>query len=146
MQESTEYLRHEENARACGKNWAHDRDVPLVEDEDDVEDIIVMKVSEIMNIVDRKDMWVPDNYEQALTKPNIWTPAMDAEICCMEERDIWRVVPREPWMKVIDNQWVFDNKIDRDTGDLLKCQACLVVKGFTQIQGLHYYDSFAAVV
>ncbi len=85
MQESTEYLRCKENAQACGKNWAHNGDVPLVEDEDDVEDIIAMKASEIMNIVDRKDMWVPDNYEQALTKLNIWMPAMDVEIHCMEE-------------------------------------------------------------
>ncbi len=146
MQESTEYLRCKENAQACGKNWAHNGDVPLVEDEDDVEDIIAMKASEIMNIVDRKDMWVPDNYEQALTKLNIWMPAMDVEIHCMEEWDVWQVVPCKPWMKVIDNQWVFDNKIDRDTRDLLKHRAHLVIKGFTQIQGLHYYDSFAAVV
>ncbi len=118
----------------------------LVEKEDDVEDIIAMKTSEIMNIMDRQDMWVPDNFEQALTKPKIWGPAMDAKIHCMEKRDVWRVVPYEPWMKVIDNHWIFNNKVDGDTGDLLKCQACLVVKGFTQIKGLHYYDSFAAVV
>ncbi len=105
-----------------------------------------MKASEISSIIDRNDMWVPDNYEQALTKPNIWTPVMDAEIRCMEERDVWRVVPRELWMKVIDNQWVFDNKIDGYTRDLLKRRARLVVKGFTQIKGIHYYDSFAAVV
>lgn len=83
--ESTEYLKQEENAHAHGRNWAHDGDVPLVEDEDDIEDIIAMKASEISSIIDRKDMWVPDNYEQALTKPNIWTPVMDAKIRRMEE-------------------------------------------------------------
>ncbi len=46
----------------------------------------------------------------------------------MEERDVWRVVPREPWMQVIDTHWMFDKKLDRDTAELLKQRARLVVK------------------
>ncbi len=63
MVESNEYLKREENARTQGKNWANDGNVPLVEDEDDVEDIITMKASEILNIIDRHDMWVPNTYQ-----------------------------------------------------------------------------------
>ncbi len=85
IQESTEYLKCEANAQAQGKNWAHNIDMPLVEEEDNVEDIIAMKTSEIMSIVDRQDMWVPDNYEQALTKLKIWGPARGAKICHMEK-------------------------------------------------------------
>ncbi len=48
---------------------------------------------------------------------------MDAEIRRMEELDVWRVIPREPWMKVIDTLWVYDNKVDGDTGDLMKRHA-----------------------
>lgn len=81
-----------------------------------------------------------------MTKARIWKPAMDAEIRCMEERDVWRVIPKEPWMHVIDTRWTFDKKLDRDTAELIKHCARLVVKGFTQIKGLHYYDLFAAIV
>ncbi|SJL14141.1 uncharacterized protein ARMOST_17596 [Armillaria ostoyae] len=144
--ESKEYAKREEEAKRKGNNWANDNTVPLLADEDDVEDIVALKASEISNIVDRHDMWVPDDYHQAMTKAKIWRPAMDAEIRRMEERDVWRVVPREPWMQVIDTRWTFDKKLDGDTAELLKRRARLVVKGFTQIKGLHYYDSFAAVV
>ncbi len=146
INESREYAQHEETAKQQGKDWANENLVPLLPEEDDVEDIVALKASEISNIVDRHDLWVPDDYYEAMTKARIWKPAMDTEIRRMEERDVWRVVPKEPWMHVIDTRWTFDKKLDRDTAELIKRRARLVVKGFTQIKGLHYYDSFAAVV
>ncbi len=65
-------------------------------------------------------MWVPDNYNEAMTKARIWKPAMDAEIHRMEERDVWRVVPKEPWMHVINTHWTFGKKLDGNTAELLK--------------------------
>lgn len=59
---------------------------------------------------------------------------------------MWRVIPKEPWMKVIDMRWTFDKKLDSNTRDLIKCRGCLVIKCFTQIKGIHYYDSFTAFV
>ncbi len=144
--ESNSYMRREATAKRQGDDWANDNTVPLLRDEDDIDDIVALKVLKISNIIDRHDMWVPDNYHQAMSKARIWKPAMDAEIHRMEERDIWRVVPKEPWMQVIDTRWTFDKKLDGDTVELLKRRARLVVKGFTQVKGLHYYNLFAAVV
>ncbi len=120
LTESKEYAQREELAKRQGKDWANNNAVPLLAEEDNVEDIVALKASEISNIVDRHDLWVPDDYHQAMTKAKIWRPAMDAEIWRMEERDVWRVIPREPWMQVIDTRWTFDKKLDGDTAELLK--------------------------
>ncbi len=49
-------------------------------------------------------------------------------------------------MRTINTRWVYNTKIDGSTAELLRCRAWLVVKGFTQIKGLHYFEFFAAVV
>ncbi len=49
-------------------------------------------------------------------------------------------------MQVINTHWTFDKKLDGDTAKLLKHYVRLIVKGFTQIKRLHYYDSFVTVV
>ncbi len=134
--ESSEYLKCEENAREAGKDWANDLEFPLVPDDEDPEDIIALKASEICNLPEPENKWTPSHYAEAMMKPDLWVPAMDAEIHRMEERDVWEVIPREPWMKLIDTWWVFNIKLD----------ARLVVKGFNQIKGLHYFESFAVVI
>ncbi len=68
------------SAKQQGKDWANDNLVPLLPDEDDVEDIVALKASKISNIVDRHNLWVPDDYHEATTKAKILKPAMDAEI------------------------------------------------------------------
>ncbi len=80
LHKSKEYSKREESAKQQGKDWANNNLVPLLPDEDNVEDIVALKVSEISNIIDRHDLWVPDNYHKAMTKAKIWKPAMDAEI------------------------------------------------------------------
>ncbi len=112
--ESSEYLRREEAAKNQGKDWVNDNIVPLLMDldDEDPEDIIALKASELTDIPDRHDQWVPNNYYEAITRPKLWGPPMDEEIRRMEERDVWEVVLREPWMKTIDTRWVYDKKID----------------------------------
>lgn len=46
---------------------------------------------------------------------------------------------------IIDSMWVYANKYNAD-GDIIKCKACLVVKGYTQIPGLDYDQTYASVV
>ncbi len=100
--ESSEYLKCEENAREAGKDWANDLEFPLVPDDEDPEDIIALKASEICNLPEPENKWTPSHYAEAMMKPDLWVPAMDAEIHRMEEQDVWEVIPREPWMKLID--------------------------------------------
>ncbi len=65
----------------------NDNVVPLLMDfdDDDPEDVIALKASELTDIPDRHDLWVPENYHEAITKQNLWEPPMDEEIQCMEE-------------------------------------------------------------
>ncbi len=88
INKSREYAQCKETAKQQGKDWANENLVLLLPEEDNIEDIVALKASEISNIVDRHDLWVPDDYYEAMTKARIWKPAMDAEIRCMEEREV----------------------------------------------------------
>ncbi len=56
-----------------------------------------------------------------------------------------RPVPRPEGIKTIKTRWVFDEKTDA-IGQLIKRRSRGVVKGYTQIEGKHFWESFAAVV
>jgi hypothetical protein len=73
------------------------------------------------------------------------------KIACAEELDVFRhmklyeVVERLPDHKVGDSKWVFKLKRGPD-GTIAKHKAHVVAKGFTQIEGLNYDETFAPVV
>lgn len=55
------------------------------------------------------------------------------------------MVPREPGMKLVGTKWVYDLKLGPN-GELLRYKARLVAKGYSQVQGIHYTETFAPVV
>jgi len=56
----------------------------------------------------------------------------------------WDVVERQASSNVVDSKWVFKVKKIAD-GTIDKYKACLVARGFTQIYGVNYYETFAPV-
>ncbi len=68
-----------------GKYWANNIEFPLVPEDEDPEDIIALKASEISNLLEPENKWTPSYYSEAMMKPELWVPAMDAEIRRMEE-------------------------------------------------------------
>lgn len=73
-----------------------------------------------------------------------WYSAMMDELNTFVRIGLYEEVPRPLDRKVIDSKWVF--KLKRGpTGDIERYKACLVAKGFTQVQGIDYTDTFAPV-
>jgi hypothetical protein len=77
--------------------------------------------------------------------------AIKWQIACAEELEIFRrmklyeIVDRPTDRKVVDSKWVFKVKRGPD-GEIAKHKARVVAKGYTQIEGLDYDETFAPVV
>ncbi|KAI3690742.1 hypothetical protein L2E82_48949 [Cichorium intybus] len=73
-----------------------------------------------------------------------WIKAMQEELSEFKRNNVWDLVPRPSNHRVIDTRWVFRNKLD-DMGTVVRNKARLVVKGYSQIEGLDYDETYAPV-
>lgn len=83
-------------------------------------------------------------YKVALKDPN-WQQTMQLEINALHENRTWTLVPPSPQMNLVSSKWVFKVKTKAD-GSLEQYKACLVARGFNQLQGLDYEETFSPVV
>jgi hypothetical protein len=69
-----------------------------------------------------------------------WRTACNKELEALRKRKVYNLVERPRGRKVIKNRWVFNQKPDG-------CKkACLVAKGFSQVEGMDYNAVFSPVV
>ena len=64
-----------------------------------------------------------------------WKEAMDTEIKSMYDNQVWNMVDNKLGRKTVGCKWIFKKKTNMD-GNVHTFKARLVVKGYTQIQGL----------
>lgn len=88
----------------------------------------------------------PQNYKQALASPYAaqWKEAMDAEYASLLQNQTWILVPRPQHARVLDARWLYKIKRESD-GSIARFKARLVIKGYKQIYGLDYNETFASV-
>ena len=85
----------------------------------------------------------PNCFEEA-TKDEFWNKAMDEELDQIEKNDTWELVPRPKNKNVIGTKWVFMNKLNED-GQVTRNKARLVCKGYAQIEGIDFEETYAPV-
>src|SRR5664279_483433 len=73
-----------------------------------------------------------------------WRVAMGSELNSMDENQVWNLVDLPDGVKAIECKWVFKKKTDKD-GNVSVFKARLVVKGFRQVQGVDYDETFLPV-
>ena len=61
-----------------------------------------------------------------------------------EKNETWELVPKPKNKNVIDKKWVFRNKLN-EYGQLTRNKARLVCKGYAQIEGIEFEETFAPV-
>jgi hypothetical protein len=69
---------------------------------------------------------------------------MEEELDQIEKNDTWELVPRPKNKNVIGTKWVFRNKLNED-GQVTRNKARLVCKGYAQIEGIDFDDTFSLV-
>ena len=77
-------------------------------------------------------------------KDPIWQDAKDEEMNSLQKNITWELVSLPPGRKLVKCKWVFQTKVVAD-GRTCKYKAILVAKGFSQVQGVDYHETFASV-
>ena len=88
----------------------------------------------------------PQTLTDALSSPDapFWTEAVEDEMKSLAENNTWQLVELPPGVKPITAKWVF--KIKRDgEGRVIRYKARLVARGFEQVEGVDYNETFAPV-
>jgi hypothetical protein len=88
----------------------------------------------------------PKTYTEAIMGPDSkkWLGAMKSEIESMHGNQVWNLVAPIDGVKPVECKWIFKKKIDMD-GNVHFHTALLVAKGFKQIQGVAYDETFSPV-
>jgi hypothetical protein len=85
----------------------------------------------------------PKNFNQASKDVN-WLKSMNEELDQIEKNDTWELVHRPANKNVIGSKWVYKNKMN-EQGNIVRNKARLVYKGYSQIEGLDFDETFAPI-
>lgn len=89
----------------------------------------------------------PKTLREAMDNENWtkWEQGMVEENESLNTNRTWDLVPRPSNRKVLRGKWVY--KLKRGSlGEILRYKARWVVRGFEQLEGLDYHETFASVV
>lgn len=92
------------------------------------------------------DFEEPRNYQEAMNSDvNMqWKTAMNEEYDSLINNGTWSLEELPVGKKAISNKWVYKIKRNQD-GNIERYKARLVVRGFTQKEGLDYEETFSPV-
>ena len=73
-----------------------------------------------------------------------WQQAMDREMKTLKDAGTWETVPRPTGRNIVGSKWVFRIKRKSDSS-VDKYKARLVARGFTQVFGTDYFETYSPV-
>jgi hypothetical protein len=85
----------------------------------------------------------PAGYEEAI-KDQKWQKAMNEELSMIKKNKTYEVVDRPKDRKIIGVKWVFRTKLNAN-GSINKHKARLFVKGYAQVFGVDYLNTFSPI-
>ena len=96
-----------------------------------------------LNKVDLES-WIHTTYRDAIKQADLWLDPMTKKYNMLREREVFEVVPRPSNRNVIGSKWVFAIKWNED-GTIERRKARMVAKGYTQVIGENYEETYASV-
>ncbi|CZS91993.1 uncharacterized protein RCO7_03767 [Rhynchosporium graminicola] len=106
----------------------------------DPERILIKKDPEVV-------IYEPKSYKEAINSPykDYWLKAINKEIASLENHNTWKVVDSNTkTIKLLKTRWVY--KIKELESEYYEFKARFVAKGFEQLYGINYLDTYASVV
>src|SRR3954467_10462219 len=87
----------------------------------------------------------PLRVEQALEDAD-WLIAMQDELTSFTRNEVWSLVERPSGQdhNIIRTKWIFKNKQD-EHGTIIRNKARLVAQGYSQVEDLDFYETFAPI-
>ena len=67
---------------------------------------------------------------------------MNEELDQIEKNKTWELVPKPQDKNVLGTKWVFKNKVN-ENGQVIRNKARLVCKGYAQVEGVYFEETFA---
>ena len=93
---------------------------------------------------------IPNSYKLAMNGPKVgfWQKVIDRELASHHKNHTRTLVPRSEANNVLTSRWVFNVKqLPDEKGRLTEAaKARLVARGFQQIEGIDYTETFAPVI
>ena len=89
----------------------------------------------------------PKTYEEAVNshESEQWMKAMDDEIAALHDNRTCTLTELPPDKSTIGGKWIFKKKLNKD-GKVDRYKARYVAKGYSQVEGIDYNETFAPVV
>ncbi|WJZ91618.1 hypothetical protein VitviT2T_010675 [Vitis vinifera] len=106
---------------------------------------VEVRTRSLSDVYERSNVAVfePAEFEE-VEKDDKWIEAMKEELRMIEKNDTWELVDIPQHRKVIGVKWVYRTKLNAD-GSINKYKARLVVKGYSQVFGVDFSETFAPV-
>jgi hypothetical protein len=70
-----------------------------------------------------------------------WKEAMDTKLDNLRRKAVWRVRPLPKQKKALGARWVYAKKVNNNGS--IRYKACYVAKGYNQVEGTDYTQTFA---
>ena len=86
----------------------------------------------------------PKTFAEA-SKDEDWIKAMNEELDQIEKNQTWELVPRTKDKNVVGTKWIFKNKVN-EYGKIIRNKEILVCKGYAQVEGIDFEETFFPVV
>jgi hypothetical protein len=147
--ESCEFAVHEEAAHTKKDDWAtntakphaHATWDPIASLNAQLDDHIATTLMS----ANPDRLYVPKTYSEAMKlDAERWISAMDVEIALHDKKGTWELQQPPAGANVMASKWVYDVKKD-SAGSWLRNKAQLIGKGFIQVHGIDYKETWAAV-
>lgn len=130
-----------EEAVVSGKEWAANDGVLSTY----IKSTALKTTSNFTPLPDPENFWLPNSYAEAMIRLDIWKGPIEKELSVMRDRGVWEEIDPPSDVRMIGTCWTFANKYNSD-GNLTGRKAHLIMKGFTQIPGVDFFETYASVV
>src|SRR5579859_3593957 len=107
-----------------------------------------IRMAKIERNIDPNDEDEPATVQEAINHPTFgkqWEKAIRDEYESLIKNHTWDLVPRPRDRQIVTNKFAFRHKKD-ERARIVRLKARLVARGFSQIYGIDYLDTYAPVV